>query len=174
MGLFSRKQPKIKIQTSKKDGFSGWLKCTHCNELIHANELERNSNCCPKCDYHYRLSSEERIKMLADEGSFVELFAEMEAVDSLKFVDTESYSERLKSAKDKSGHTEAAIVGSCTLGSLKVNLGILDFNFMGGSMGSVVGEKLTRLIEKSTLEKIPLLIISTSGGARFCRSRFSR
>ena len=72
MGLFSRSKPKIKIQTTKKDGFSGWLKCTHCNELIHTNELEQNANCCPKCDYHYRLSANERINILADKASFVE------------------------------------------------------------------------------------------------------
>src|ERR1700722_13877042 len=130
MGLFSRKQPKIKIQTTKKDGFSGWLKCTHCNELIHANELQQNQNCCPKCDYHYRLSTEDRIKSLADEGSFTELFDTIDAVDSLNFVDTETYSERLKNAKEKSGHTEAIIVGRCTIGGYKTLLGVLDFNFM--------------------------------------------
>jgi len=173
MGLFSRKQPKIKIQTTKKDGFSGWLKCTHCNELIHANELEQNRNCCPKCDYHYRLSSEERIKLLADENSFAELFKEIEPVDSLKFVDTESYGDRLKSAKDKSGHNEAVSVGRCTIGGYKAFLGVLDFNFMGGSMGSVVGEKLTRLIEKALEEKTPLLIVATSGGARMQESILS-
>src|ERR1700723_1595592 len=101
MGLFSRDKPKIKIQTSKKDGFSGWLKCTHCNELIHANELQQNSNCCPKCDYHYRLSAEERLKSLSDNDSFKELFTHLESVDTLKFVDSEPYSNRLVSAKEK-------------------------------------------------------------------------
>lgn len=172
MGLFSRKQ-KIKIQTTKKDGFSGWLKCTHCNELIHANELEQNQNCCPKCDYHYRLSAEDRIKSLADEGSFVELFEALEPIDSLKFEDTESYPSRLKNAKEKSGHNEAVIVGKCAMGGYKTCLGVMDFNFMGGSMGSVVGEKLTRLIETSLKEKTPLVIVSTSGGARMQESIFS-
>src|ERR1700735_1379337 len=102
MGLFSRDKPKIKIQTTKKDGFSGWLKCTHCNELIHANELERNSNCCPKCDYHYRLSADERIKSLADESTFNELFNHLDSADPLKFVDSEPYSDRLRNAKEKS------------------------------------------------------------------------
>lgn len=99
MGLFSRDKPKIKIQTTKKDGFSGWLKCTHCNELIHTNELQQNSNCCPKCDYHYRLSVEERLKSLADPKSFKELFSNIESVDSLNFVDTEPYPTRLMNAK---------------------------------------------------------------------------
>src|SRR5215469_6476268 len=106
MGLFSKSKPKIKVQTTKKDGFSGWLKCTHCNELIHTNELERNSNCCPKCDYHYRLSTDERIKSLADTDTFQELFTHLQSVDSLKFVDSEPYFERLKSAKEKSGHED--------------------------------------------------------------------
>src|ERR1700720_3281747 len=112
MGLFSRDKPKIKIQTAKKDGFSGWLKCTHCNELIHTNELEQNFNCCPKCDYHYGLTADERIKSLADPESFQELFSDLRAVDALNFVDTEPYVERLKSAKEKSGREEAAIVGT--------------------------------------------------------------
>src|SRR5271169_1929640 len=101
MGLFSRKKPKIKITTTKKDGFSGWLKCTHCSELIHANELEGNLNCCPKCDYHYRLSADDRIRLLADQNSFVELFSGLEAVDALGFVDTTPYTERIESAKEK-------------------------------------------------------------------------
>src|ERR1700722_298871 len=100
MGLFSRDKPKIKIQTTKKDGFSGWLKCTHCNELIHANELQQNRNCCPKCDYHYRLSADERITSLADEGTFHEMFEDLQAIDALQFVDTEPYPKRLANAKE--------------------------------------------------------------------------
>lgn len=141
MGLFSRSKPKIKVQTAKKDGFSGWLKCTHCNEMIHADELQRNANCCPKCDYHYRLSADERIKSLTEPNSFQELFSNFESVDALQFVDTESYTERLKNAKEKSGHEEAVLVGRCMIHQQPVAIGVLDFNFMGGSMGSVVGEK---------------------------------
>ncbi len=173
MGLFSRNKPKIKVQTSKKDGFSGWLKCTHCNELIHANELERNFNCCPKCDYHYRLSADERIKSLADTDTFTEYYSHLQSVDSLKFVDSEPYTERLKSAKEKSGHEEAVITGTCQLNGTLIALGVMDFNFMGGSMGSVVGEKLTLLIEHSLQAKIPLIIVSTSGGARMQESILS-
>lgn len=173
MGLFSRSKPKIKIQTAKRDGFSGWLKCTHCNELIHANELQQNQNCCPKCNYHYRLSADERIRSLADADSFQELYATLEAVDSLNFVDTEPYKERIKNAKDKSGHSEAATVGFCTVEGFPIALGILDFNFMGGSMGSVVGEKLTRIIEEAAKKKTPLVIVSTSGGARMQESILS-
>lgn len=173
MGLFSRAKPKIKIQTTKKDGFSGWLKCTHCNELIHSNELEKNMNCCPKCDYHYRLSVNERIESLADTDTFKELYTSIKPVDSLNFVDTEPYDERLASAREKSGKEEAVITGTCTLGGHPVALAILDFNFMGGSMGSVVGEKLTRLIELAEKNRHPLIIVSTSGGARMQESILS-
>jgi len=173
MGLFSRSKPKIKIQTTKKDGFSGWLKCTHCSELIHANELQQNSNCCPKCDYHYRLSAEERITSLSDRGSFKELFGNIEAVDSLGFIDTEAYSKRITNAKEKSGRNEAVIVGTCHINQHPVALAVMDFNFMAGSMGSVVGERLTLIIELALKEHLPLIIVSTSGGARMQESILS-
>lgn len=173
MGLFSRDKPKIKIQTTKKDGFSGWLKCTHCSELIHANELRQNFNCCPKCDYHYRLSAEERVSSLADEGSFQEMFHELETVDALQFIDTESYGQRLANAKEKAGRNEAIIAGLCKLQGQTTALAVMDFNFMGGSMGSVVGERLTRLIEYALVNRTPLIIVSTSGGARMQESILS-
>lgn len=173
MGLFSRSKPKIKIQTTKKDGFSGWLKCTHCSELIHANELEQNSNCCPKCDYHYRLSAEERIASISDKGSFKEFFGNIEAIDSLGFVDTETYSKRITTAKEKSGRNEAIIVGTCRINQHAAALAVMDFNFMAGSMGSAVGERLTLIIELALKEHLPLIIVSTSGGARMQESILS-
>lgn len=173
MGLFSRDKPKIKIQTTKKDGYSGWLKCTHCSELIHLNELQQNNNCCPKCDYHYRLSADERIQSLADPDTFSELFSDLKPVDTLNFVDTEAYGKRLENAKEKSGHSEAVIVGVCKMHSLPVAIGVFDFNFMGGSMGSVVGERLTRIIEHATEHAMPLVLVSTSGGARMQESVLS-
>lgn len=173
MGLFSRKKPKIKVQTTKKDGFSGWLKCTHCQELIHTNELEQNNNCCPKCDYHYRLSADERIKAITDAGTFEEMFGDLLPIDALQFVDTEPYIERLARAKEKSGRDEAVVVGTCAIEGKKVTLGVFDFNFMGGSMGSVVGERLTRLIEYALQKRLPVIIFSTSGGARMQESILS-
>ncbi|CCB85429.1 MULTISPECIES: acetyl-CoA carboxylase, carboxyltransferase subunit beta [Parachlamydia] len=173
MGLFSRDKPKIKIQTTKKDGFSGWLKCTHCNELIHTNQIEQNNNCCPKCDYHYRLSVEERLKSLADPDSFQVMFTEYQPVDSLGFVDTEPYPQRLTAAREKSGRDEAVLVGRCLMGGRPVALGIMDFQFMGGSMGSVVGERLTLLMEYALSHHLPLVIVSTSGGARMQESVLS-
>ena len=172
MGLFSSK-PKIKIQTTKKDGFSGWLKCTHCTELIHVNELKQNLHCCPKCDYHYRLSATQRIELLADEGTFEELFSEYKPVDPLNFVDTQPYVERLKNAQKKTGRPDAMVVGRCQLHDKLVAFGVLDFGFMGGSMGSVVGEKITLLIETAIEEQLPLILVSASGGARMQESILS-
>ena len=173
MGLFSKSKPKIKVQTTKRDGFSGWLKCTHCNELIHANELEQNLNCCPKCNYHYRLSVSDRIGSLADSDSFQELFTNLAPVDSLNFVDTEPYDKRIESGKEKAGRNDAIVVGTCKIGGVETAFGVMDFNFMGGSMGSVVGERLTRLIELAYTSKIPLVVVATSGGARMQESIFS-
>lgn len=173
MGLFSRDKPKIKIQTTKKDGFSGWLKCTHCNELIHTNELQQNNNCCPKCDYHYRLSVEERLKSLVDPDTFQELYTNLGPVDALQFFDTQSYPSRIASAREKAGRDEAILVGSCKIMGHDTALGIMDFNFMGGSMGSVVGERLTLIMEYALKHKVPLVIVSTSGGARMQESILS-
>ncbi len=173
MGFFSRNKPKIKVQTIKQDGFSGWIKCSGCSELIHANELQQNLNCCPKCQCHYRLPLEQRIELLSDAGSFTELFTEIRTVDALGFVDTESYKDRLGQAIQKTGRTEAVCTGTCLLNGRKLALGVLDFSFMGGSMGSVVGERLTRLIELAALSKLPLVIVSASGGARMQESILS-
>ncbi len=173
MGLFSRTKPKIKVSTTKKDGFSGWLKCTNCDELIHTNEIEKNLNCCQKCDYHYRLGIDERIALLTDENSYSPMWENLQPKDILGFSDLEPYSERLKNAQNKSGKNEAITVGHATLNNIPFALGVLDFNFMGGSMGSVVGEKLTRLIEHALEQKLPLVIVSTSGGARMQESILS-
>lgn len=173
MRLFSRSKPKIKVQTTKKDGYSGWLKCTHCQELIHANELEDNFNCCPKCDYHYRLPVEDRIALLTDEKTFEALWGDLRPTDPLKFIDTESYEQRLSDATEKSGDNEAITVGVAKLDGMPIALAVMNFSFMGGSMGSVVGERLTRIIEHATDHSIPLIIVSNSGGARMQESVLS-
>lgn len=173
MGLFSRHKPKIKVQSTKSDAFSGWIKCVQCEELVHASELEKNQHCCPKCNYHYRLTALQRITFLADEGSFMELFTEFKPVDALEFVDSESYADRIHSAQKKSGRDEAVIVGKCRLAGKEIALGVLDFSFMAGSMGSVVGERLTSLIEYATQNLLPLILVSASGGARMQESVLS-
>lgn len=173
MGLFSRNKPRIKIQTSKKDGFSGWIKCSGCNELIHATELSRNLNCCPKCNYHYRLSLKQRIQLLSDEESFQEYFTHIKPVDILGFVDTESYAKRIADSVKKTGRDDAICAGVCKLKGRSIALGVLDFSYMGGSMGSVVGERLTRLIEMAIERELPVVIVSASGGARMQESILS-
>ena len=173
MGLFSKSKPKIKIQTSKKDGYSGWIKCTHCHEMIHANELQQHCHCCPKCHYHYRLSGLQRIAYLADEDTFVEKFVEFKPADPLEFFDTEAYLHRLEIAKESSGRDEAVLVGKCEIAGIPTALGVLDFSFMVGSMGSVVGERLTSIIEFAIENRLPLVIVSASGGARMQESILS-
>ncbi len=173
MGLFSRNKPKIKVQTTKKDGYSGWVKCTHCNDMIHANELQQNLHCCPKCNHHYRLSGKQRVELLLDEGTFSELFSQFQSLDPLDFVDTESYVDRLERAKKNSHRDEAAIVGLGDILGKKVAIGVLDFSFMAGSMGSVVGERLTSIIEYAISQKLPLILVSASGGARMQESALS-
>jgi len=173
MRFFSRDKPKIKIQTAKSDGYSGWLKCPHCKELVHTNELEGNRHCCPKCDYHYRLSAPERLRLIADNDTFAELFSEIETEDPLKFVDSQTYPTRILNAQKKSGLKEGVIVGTCELGKVKTAIGVMDFRFMGGSMGSAVGERITRIIEYATNHKLPLVIVATSGGARMQESTLS-
>ena len=173
MGLFSRSKPKIKVQTTKKDGYSGWIKCTHCHEMIHANELQQNLHCCPKCNYHYRLTGLQRMEILVDKDSFTEYFTEFKPTDPLSFTDTETYTKRIVKAQASSGRDEAALVGVGSIQGVKTALGILDFSFMAGSMGSVVGEKLTQIIELAIEEKLPLVIVSASGGARMQESIFS-
>lgn len=173
MGLFSRSKPKIKVQKTQKDGFSGWLKCTGCHEMIHMQELEKQLNCCPKCDYHYRLSAPERIKSLVDACSFEELYGDLRSHDPLRFVDERPYPDRLREAEQKTGLNEAVIVGRARIRAHLVAIGVMDFRFMGGSMSSVVGEKITRLIEVAIAEKIPLVLVSASGGARMQESVLS-
>jgi len=173
MGLFSRSKPKIKVETTKKDSYSGWVKCSNCLDMIHANELKDNLNCCPKCDYHYRLSAKQRIDLLLDENSFTPLYTDIKPKDVLKFVDTQKYSKRLKTAQEQSKNDEAIIVGTGKINDQKIAIGVLDFNFMAGSMGSVVGEKITLLIEYAIEKKLSLVIVSASGGARMQESVLS-
>ncbi|WP_213318497.1 acetyl-CoA carboxylase, carboxyltransferase subunit beta [Chlamydiifrater volucris] len=173
MRLFSSDKPKIKVQKTKADGFSGWLKCTHCHEMIHANELGQNYNCCPKCSYHYRVSALERVKLLADSGTWHPLYSDLRSLDPLNFSDTETYQNRLSKARKDNEESEGILTGLCKIAGFPVALGVMDFNFMAGSMGAVVGEKLTRLIEEAIRENLPVIIVSASGGARMQESVFS-
>jgi len=150
-----------------------WTKCKNCQEIIYAKEVQRNLNVCPKCDYHFRISARERIDLILDEGSFVETDANMRSVDFLDFKDTKKYKDRIKATIKKAGDGDAVICGAGNLDGLPVVVAVFDFSFMGGSMGSVVGEKITRIIEKGLETNAPVLIFSSSGGARMQESIMS-
>lgn len=143
-----------------------WTKCPDCGQLIFENELKHNLNVCPKCNYHFQLSALERIKLLVDPNSFVEMDPYMESIDILGFTAVHSYTDRLQKYKESTGLREAVITGTAKIGGYDVALGVMDFGFLGGSMGSVVGEKITRLVEHAIDKRLPLIIISASGGAR--------
>ena len=150
-----------------------WTKCVHCDAQLLKEDLEKNDMVCPLCDYHFRINARRRIQQLFDENSFEELFSEIKPTDPLNFVDTEPYKGRLEKAKAKTGLDDAVITGIATIEGHKVAVAIMDFDFMGGSMGSVVGEKVTRIMEKGIELKLPVLTITSSGGARMQESALS-
>jgi acetyl-CoA carboxylase carboxyl transferase subunit beta len=143
-----------------------WVKCNSCKEIIYRQEVDRNLKICPKCNYHFRISANERITLLADEGSFVEIGQGLASQDPLNFKDQKIYKDRLKEAKKKTSINEAATAGPALINGHPAILVVLDFSFMGGSMGSVVGEKFVMAAEKATKEELPLISIASSGGAR--------
>lgn len=150
-----------------------WVKCKNCSEIIYAKEIERNLNVCPKCDYHFRISARARIDLVLDKGSFVEMDADIESTDFLDFKDSKKYKDRIKSSVAKAGGGDAVLCGEGSIEGLPVVVSVFDFSFMGGSMGSVVGEKITRAIEKGLETRSPVIIFSCSGGARMQESILS-
>lgn len=150
-----------------------WTKCVHCDSQLLKKDLEDNDMVCPVCDYHFRINATKRIKQLFDEGSFEELFKDIKPTDPLNFVDTEPYKDRLEKAHAKTNLDEAVITGLASIEGHRIAAAVMDFDYMGGSMGSVVGEKVTRLIEKAIELKLPVLAITSSGGARMQESALS-
>ena len=150
-----------------------WTKCVHCNAQLLKKDIEENSMVCPVCDYHFRINARTRIKQLFDEGSFEELFSDLKPTDPLEFVDTESYKDRLAAAQSKTGLNDAVIAGIGSIDGHRVATAVMDFDFMGGSMGSVVGEKVTRIMEKAIELRLPVLVATSSGGARMQESALS-
>ncbi len=168
------KAPIVPVETKKMKMPEGlWKKCPNCHEIIYAKEIERNLNVCPKCDYHFRISARERITLIFDEGSFQEMDAGMKSVDFLDFKDSKRYKDRIKAAMKSSGSKSAVISGEGTIHGLPVVAAVFDFSFMGGSMGSVVGEKITRAIERALETRRPFIVFSSSGGARMQESILS-
>lgn len=150
-----------------------WVKCDNCKEIIYKKEIDKNLKICPKCNYHFRISARERLKLLVDEGSFIEMNQGLSSNDPLNFKDKISYRERIEENKKKSGLEEATISGEATVNGHPVILVIMDFSFMGGSMGSVVGEKVLRASEIALETKRPLITVASSGGARMQEGIFS-
>jgi len=150
-----------------------WTKCQNCRETLYSKDLEKNLNVCPKCSHHFRVPAGKRIELLLDEGSFVEFDANIVSVDFLQFKDSKSYQDRIDAAVAKGGSKDAVICGEGKIEGTPVQVAVFDFSFMGGSMGSVVGEKITRAIERSIEKQMPLIIVSASGGARMQESILS-
>ena len=173
-----RKEAQIERRAKEIKGLENdspeiWTKCVHCETQLLKSEIEDNMMVCPHCDYHYRINARTRISQLFDQDSFEELFKNVQPTDPLNFVDTESYSDRLKKAHAKTGLDEAVITGIGEIEGHKLAAAVMDFDFMGGSMGSVVGEKVTRIMEKALELKLPMLAITSSGGARMQESALS-
>ena len=165
---------KIKFETKKerpttKDAPSHWVKCPECNALMFFKEVENQNNICPKCNFHMRIGAQRRIEILCDEGSFVEYDSTLKPTDPLKFVDKKSYKKRLEEALSKTNRSSSVVSGECKINGISAQIAIFDFSFMGGSLGSVEGEKIVRAIEK----KQGVVIISASGGARMQESTFA-
>jgi acetyl-CoA carboxylase carboxyl transferase subunit beta len=169
------KKPKLAgAKSRKRDIPEGlWKKCKKCSNMIYDKELDANLKVCPKCGFHSAISARERIHSLVDTCSFEEMDATMESVDALNFTGPPSYLVKLEQHKKATGLKDAICTGIGRIGKHRVALGVMDFGFLGGSMGSVVGEKLARLIEMATARGLPLIIISSSGGARMYEGVFS-
>jgi acetyl-CoA carboxylase carboxyl transferase subunit beta len=150
-----------------------WTKCPGCSEMVHHLALEENLRVCPGCGYHFSMGAQERITTLVDEGTFEETDAGMAAVDPLGFKGVATYEERLETYRAKTGLVDAVITGSGLIGGHPTGLAVMDFSFLAATMGSVVGEKITRVIESSTRAKRPVIIVCTSGGARMYEGMLS-
>ena len=173
MLLFKSKNGKKEQSKPGKVSEGLWIKCPSCSEIIYKKELERNLEVCPKCNYHFRIEAEKRIKMIFDEGSFQELFGDIEPQDLLNFVDTKKYKERLKEDTEKTGLLDAVVSGIGKILGISVAASVFDFNFMGGSMGRVAGEKIAGTFRYAIENKLPVIIFTSSGGARMQEGIYS-
>ncbi len=169
------KKPKLPSRKSKKRDIPEglWTKCPKCGTMVFDKELDENLKVCPRCQHHFPISARERIHSLVETCTFEEMDASMTSVDVLEFTGVASYTSKLEDYQKSTGMKDAVLTGVCKIGEHRTALGVMDFGFLGGSMGSVVGEKLARLIEKATEKTLPLIIISTSGGARMYEGMFS-
>ncbi len=174
MAWFRRSKVNIVSEGPKRDMPDGqWTKCEGCGEIIHRKQLEQNYFTCPKCSYHFRIGSKEYFDLLLDRKSFKETEAKMRSIDPLNFVDTKRYADRLKDTMRKSGLHEAVRTGTAKINGIPIVVACMDFSFIGGSMGSVVGEKVARAIDRALKKRLPLVIISATGGARMMEAAYS-
>jgi len=166
MPIFPRKPKYTIVKIAKKRDIPSdlWTRCEDCRELIYNKKLDENMRVCPKCNFHFTLGARERINLTVDEGSFKEMDANLESMDPLCFAGPKTYVEKLKKDQELTGLKEAAITGEGTINGKDIILGVTDSRFIMGSMGSVVGEKLTRAIELATSKRLPVIIVSGSGG----------
>lgn len=179
MSLFGKpKYPTAKADTPEEDKkvkipVGIFEKCKGCEECYHKDEWKKTLEVCPNCGYHRQLASQQRIELLTDEGSFKEIDSNLVSIDILKFEGVASYTEKLEQNTKKTGLNDAVVCGTGFLNGIEYALGVMDFRFLGASMGSVVGEKVTRLTELATQKAIPLVIVTASGGARMYEGMFS-
>ncbi|MCB4752218.1 MAG: acetyl-CoA carboxylase, carboxyltransferase subunit beta [Sulfurovum sp.] len=160
-------------EEKKEEQQNQWIKCPKCTSLMYYKEVEAKQNVCPKCNHHFRISADRRIASIVDEGSFKEYDASLAPVDPLKFTDKKSYKKRIEEAKAKTGKTSSVVSGSCTIGGQPAELVVFDFAFMGGSLGSVEGEKIVRAVNRAMEKECGVIIVSASGGARMQESTYS-
>jgi len=168
-------QPSGESSTVRKEGIPEglWMRCPECGDMLFRKVVEEAMHVCPQCQYHFRIPARTRIEQIVDPGSFEEMFTDIEPVDPLKFIDKKAYKDRLKTERMKTGNADAVVCGKGFIKGRPIMLAVMDPDFMMGSMGSVVGEKITRTIESAIEEKQPLLIVSCSGGARMQESTLS-
>lgn len=159
-----REGPKPQDKKDVPDGI--WVKCAGCGEILYRKEVERNAWTCLVCNHHFRINSEDYIALLVDPGSFEELWEDVVSLDALSFVDSKPYPDRIREARAKTGHNDAIQTGRARIESIPIALGAMNFGFLGGSMGSVVGEKISRIADLAYTEEVPLVLVSASGGAR--------
>jgi acetyl-CoA carboxylase carboxyl transferase subunit beta len=166
MDWFKKSKQGVVSQQKKEIPDGLWTKCKGCGEVIYSRVLRESLWVCPSCDYHFRISAATIIELLLDKGTFEEYDAKLSSGDPLNFRDSKKYPDRIRESQEKTGQKDAVVCGIGTVDSLTVSFAVMDFIFMGGSMGSVVGEKVARTIERATEREIPLVIVSCSGGAR--------
>ena len=155
-----------KVSQDTDEGAGLWVKCSECSQVAYRKDLISNFNVCSNCGHHNRINSDERINIIADKNSFKEFDSSLSPTDPLGFKDRRAYADRIKESQAGTGLRDGVVTGICSVNSMPLALAVMDFRFMGGSMGSVVGEKITRIIERATLENFPILIVCASGGAR--------